>query len=190
MNLNFKKIRFFIFFLFLSLDILCLNGQTNLKGNLAFVLVGIPNLGIETKLGSHTSFQIDITASFWESVNHAPQKFILLFPEFRYYTKEFGKGFFIGAHIGGGIYKLQKYNYWSTNFYQKGYNIMYGLTTGYQFLINEKWNLEIFVGGGSSQGFYKGYKINTNERYDNRDKFNKSGEWILYRGGVMLVYKL
>lgn len=67
---------------------------------------------------------------------------------------------------------------------------MYGLTTGYQFLINEKWNLEIFVGGGSSQGFYKGYKINTNERYDNRDKFNKSGEWILYRGGVMLVYKL
>lgn len=190
MNLNFIKVKVILFFLFLSLNASYINGQTNLKGNVIFALVAIPNLGVETKLGKHTSFQIDVTVSFWESINNSPQKFVLLFPEFRYYTKEFGKGFFIGTHIGGGSYKLQKYNYRSTDFYQKGYNVMYGVTIGYQFLVNKKWNLEAFIGGGSSQGYYKGYKISTDERYDLAKKYNKSGEWILYRGGLMLVYQL
>ncbi|NHN25640.1 DUF3575 domain-containing protein [Flavobacterium jejuense] len=190
MNLSSKKVQISLLFLFLLSTVLFSNGQTNLKVNVFYAIAAVPNLGIETKLGKHTSFQIDVTTSFWESINTAPQKFVLLFPEFRYYTKEFGKGFYIGTHIGGGSYKLQKYNYWSTDFYQKGYNIMYGITTGYQFLINKKWYLEVFIGGGSSQGYYKGYKISTNERYDGADKFNKSGEWILYRGGLMLVYQL
>ena len=58
---------------------------------------------------------------------------------------------------------------------------------------NEKFNLEIFIGGGSSQSNYKYYNkqeqrifaISTFKR-----KFNKSGEELPYRGGLMLTYKL
>jgi hypothetical protein len=39
-------------------------------------------------------------------------------------------------------------------------------------------------------GFYKGYELKTGERYDSPYAYNKSGEWIPYRGGVMLSYIL
>ena len=48
----------------------------------------------------------------------------------------------------------------------------------------------VFLGGGNSQGFYKGYYLNSNIRYEPAEKYNKSGEWIPYRGGVMISYKL
>ncbi len=190
MNLIFKIKKIFMLFLFLFCFILTLNSQNNIKGNMATAVLGIPNFGYEIRLGKKTSFQVDITASFWESVQHAPQKFVMLFPEFRYYTKTFNKGFFIGTHIGGSSYTMQKYTYWSTDYYQKGFNVMYGVSTGYSFEVNERWHIELFIGGGSSQAYYKGYKISTQERYDAAEKYNKSGEWIVYRGGLMLVYHL
>ena len=38
--------------------------------------------------------------------------------------------------------------------------------------------------------YYKGYLLSTGERYDLAKEYNKSGELIPYRGGLMLVYKL
>ncbi|MCO6161795.1 MULTISPECIES: DUF3575 domain-containing protein [unclassified Flavobacterium] len=189
MDLKVKIKKIFILFFFLLFTILTLNSQNKIKGNIASALLGIPNFSYEIKIGSKTSFQVDATASFWESFNHAPQKFIMFFPEFRYYTQSFNKGFFLGTHVGGSSYTMQKYNYWSTDFYQKGYNIMYGMTVGYTFEFYKKWNLELFLGGGSSQAYYKGYRISNQTRYDDAKKFNKSGEWILYKGGLMLVYQ-
>lgn len=164
--------------------------QSSVKFNLATALIGVPNVGFETKISKKMTFQIDATASFWKSVNGAPQQFLMAFPEVRYYTgKEAGEGFFIGAHIGGSKFKLQKWNYLNTDFYQEGYNLMYGATIGYQFKISDKFNIELFFGGGSQQGYYKGYRLSTGERYDTAENYNKSGEWLPYRGGFMLVYK-
>jgi hypothetical protein len=165
-------------------------GQTNLKVNLITALVGIPEFGVETKIAKKLTFQFDVTASFWKSVNGYPQEFVMVFPEIRYYTKNINEGFFIGSHIGGSVYKLQKWNYLNSDRYQKGYNIMIGITLGYQFVVSERFNLELFAGAGSQQGFYKGYFLSTGERYDGAENFNKSGEFLPYRGGLMLVYKL
>ena len=64
-------------------------------------------------------------------------------------------------------------------------NAYYGITIGKKIpLKNEKFNLEIFIGGGSSQSNYKYYNkqeqrifaISTFKR-----KFNKSGEELPYR---------
>jgi hypothetical protein len=164
--------------------------QTVIKGNLVTALVAVPNFGIETKLSNKTSFQVDFTASFWKSVNNAPQEFGIIIPEFRYHTKEFGNGFFVGAHLGGSIFKVQKWNYANQDYYQKGFGILIGATIGYQFQVSDIFGLEVFIGGGSQQGFYKGYKISDNSRVDLANKYNKSGEVFPYRGGLMLVYKL
>ena len=54
-------------------------------------------------------------------------------------------------------------------------------------------NLEIFIGGGSSQSNYKYYNKEGNRIYENPDveiDFNQSGEELVYKGGVMLTYKL
>ncbi|ULC58214.1 DUF3575 domain-containing protein [Flaviramulus sp. BrNp1-15] len=163
--------------------------QTSIKGNALTALIAVPNFGAEFTIGEKTTFQVDAAASFW-TIDGVPMKFILLFPEFRYYTKESGYGFFFGAHIGGGKYKLQKPQYFDTDYYQDGYSLFYGMTIGYQFILNERLNLELFLGGGSQQAYYKGYSLETGEREDGATNYNKSGEFLPYRGGLMLVYKL
>jgi hypothetical protein len=50
--------------------------------------------------------------------------------------------------------------------------------------------MDIYAGIGTSQDFYKGYVRSTGARYDVAEGFNKSGEILPYRGGVMISYKL
>ena len=60
-------------------------------------------------------------------------------------------------------------------------------------LKNNNFNLEIFIGGGSSQSNYKYYNKNEQRIFaitNYKRKFNKSGEELPYRGGLMLTYKL
>lgn len=178
-----------ISFLLILLLTYSLHGQTVLKANVSAIL-GYPQIGLETTLGKKTTFQIDALASLWKSFNGGPQEIYMVVPELRYYPKKALEGFYFGLHIGGSKYKFQKWNYINTNYYQQGYSILYGGTIGYQVKINEHFFLDAFLGGGSQQGFYKGYLISTGERYENVKNYNKSGEWLPYRGGVMLVYKL
>ena len=78
--------------------------------------------------------------------------------------------------------------------YQYGRNAYYGITIGKKIpLKNEKFNLEFFVGGGSSQSNYKYYNKDEQRIFaitNYKRKFNKSGEELPYRGGIMLTYKL
>ena len=137
------------------------------------------------------TLQVDAAASFWKSVNNAPLQFLIVTPEIRYHFKENYNGFYVGANIGGSKFKLQKWDYIDAGLvYQEGFSYFVGATIGYQKQVSKKWMIDIFLGGGNSQGFYKGYYLNTDIRYDPAEKYNKSGEWIPYRGGVMISYKL
>jgi hypothetical protein len=51
--------------------------------------------------------------------------------------------------------------------------------------------LDFFLGGGWHQGFYHGYyNDGTSGRYEGVENWNKSGEWLPYRGGVMVSYRI
>ena len=164
--------------------------QTNAKVNLLTALFAVPQLGIETKLGSKTTFQLDLEAAFWKSFSGGPQQFLIVIPEFRYYPKAAFDGVFIGGHIGGSIYRLQKWNYINTDKYQEGYSYLIGVTIGYQFRISDQFAGEMFAGGGNQQAFYKGYLLSNGTRYDGSENYNKSGEFLPYRIGMMFIYKL
>ena len=181
-----------IYFLFITLFFLSFNtkAQMHIKGNMATALVAIPNFAVEFQHKEKTSFQIETTASLWESVNGSPIKFALLFGEYRYYTKAYGKGFFAGVNIGGSTFNVRKWNYTDTDLIQRGFGIMAGLTVGYQHVINDKFNIEVSLGAGYHEGFYKGFDSKTGERYDLAEKWNKSSESLPYKGGIMLVYEL
>lgn len=167
-------------------------GQTYVKFNGATALVGVPNIGIETSIGEKLTFSFDVMASFWKSfAGQNPMQFYTFTPEVRYHFKEKYNGWYFGGHIGPDIYKIQKWNYWNTNKYEDGFGYRIGATIGYNFKITEKINLDAFVGGGWHQGFYKGYyNDGTPGRYEKAEKYNKSGEWLPYRGGLMITYKL
>jgi hypothetical protein len=166
--------------------------QTYIKINGFTALAAIPNVGIETSIGEKTTFSVDVMASFWNSFDgKKPMKFCTLTPEIRYHFKEKYNGLYAGVHAGADVYKLQKWNYWDTNKYEKGFGYRIGATIGYNFKLNDKFLLDVHVGGGWHQGFYHGYyNDGTPGRYETAKNWNKSGEWLLYRGGVMISYKL
>jgi hypothetical protein len=66
------------------------------------------------------------------------------------------------------------------------------LTVGYKKRINKRFSLELFMGGGYALSNYKGYlgKVRVDVPLENNRPFNGSGEVLIYRGGVMLSYKI
>ena len=165
-------------------------GQTYIKGNAMSILLGLPHIGIEKGVGEFSTVQFDIMGSPWKSIQGKPRQFVLAIVEYRNHFSSKHNGFYFGGHVGGTAYNLQKWNYINSDQYQKGFGLVFGGTLGYQVPINEKIMLDCFVGGGSHQGYYKGYSISTGERYDGTKNFNKSGEWLPYRAGFMVSYKL
>ncbi|HIF84018.1 MAG TPA: DUF3575 domain-containing protein [Flavobacteriaceae bacterium] len=199
----FKK---WVISIFLALSSV-LNAQTELKVNLASALLLVPNIGIEVKLSETLGYQLDTSASFYDNVEGSPFHTIQIFNELRYYPKlKEGKNvrsFFIGPHVGYGMFTLKIPKFITSivdtelkeeGSYQSGRNAYYGITIGKKIpLKNKKLGLELFIGGGSSQSNYKYYNKLGNRIYENPDiekDFNQSGEELIYKGGVMLIYKL
>ena len=183
-----------------------LNGfaQTELKFNLATATLLVPNVGIEVKLSEKLGYQLDTSASFYNDIEGSPFHMTQIFNEFRFYpNKNQKRNFFIGAHVGYGMYNIRLPR-WIANLsgseykeegsYQYGRNAYYGITIGKKIpLKNERFGLELFIGGGSSQSNYKYYNKNEQRIFaitNYKRKFNKSGEQLPYRGGLMLTYKL
>ena len=164
--------------------------QTFVKVNVLTTLLGVPGVGIERSLGERTTFQFDATASPWRSVNHAPMQFLLLVSEWRFHPYGGHTGLYLGGHLGASAFRLQKWNYRGRDLYQEGFGALFGGTVGYKRPIRERWMVDVYAGGGTSQALYKGYHYLTGIRYDSANGWNKSGEWLPYRGGVMLSYRI
>jgi len=174
----------------LALSGLSAHAQTYLKFNAPSTILGIPQIAAETRLGKNITFQGDVLGSYWQSLNGAPFKTVMVFAEGRYHINGAYNGLYFGGHIGGAAFQLQKWNYINTSVYQEGYAVFMGVTLGYQFKISEKWMIDLFIGGGNQQASYKGYYLGTDERAEDARHYNKSGEWLPYRGGIMFSYKL
>ena len=198
-----KYILSFFFLFFINI----INSQTELKFNLASALILTPNIGIEVQLSDKIGFQLDTSATFFDNIEGSPFQTTQIFNEIRYYPKlkegRNQRSFFIGPHVGYGMFALRIPKFITTivdtelkeeGSYQSGRNAYYGITIGKKIpLKNNKFNLELFLGGGSSQSNYKYYNKEGNRIYENPDiekDFNQSGEELVYKGGVMLTYKL
>jgi len=193
------------FFVLLSINLN--HSQTELKFNLASALVLTPNIGIEVQLSEKFGYQLDTSATFFDNIEGSPFQTTQIFNELRYYPKlkegRNERSFFIGPHVGYGMFTLRIPKFITSivdtqlkeeGSYQSGRNAYYGITLGKKIpLKNKNFNLEIFIGGGSSQSNYKYYNKMGNRIFENPDiekDFNQSGEELIYKGGVMLTYKL
>jgi hypothetical protein len=183
------------------------HSKAEIKFNLASALLLVPNIGIEVQLSEKFGYQLDTSASFYDDIEGSPFQTTQIFNELRYYPKlKEGKNqrsFFIGPHIGYGMFTLRVPKFITSlvdtelkeeGSYQSGRNAYYGITIGKKIpLKNKKLNLEIFIGGGTSQSNYKYYNKEGNRIYENPNiekDFNQSGEELIYRGGVMLTFKI
>ena len=198
-----KKTFYILFILFFTK----FYAQTEIKINLASALILTPNIGIEVQLSEKFGYQLDTSATFFDNIEGSPFQTTQIFNEFRFYPKlkktKNQRSFFIGPHVGYGMFTLRLPKFITSivdtelkdeGSYQSGRNAYYGITFGKKIpLKNKNFNLELFVGGGTSQSNYKYYNKEGNRIYENPDvekKFNQSGEELLYRGGLMLTYKI
>jgi hypothetical protein len=177
-----------------------------IKGNALLIPIGVVNVALEHQLNKNFTVQGDIFISPWKSFAGHEFQYYSVSGEGRYYFNEAFKHWYVGANIAASSFILQKWNYWNnniyinkqtgisytnSNLYQKGYSVIFGITGGYQFQVSDRWNIDLYASVGTSQDFYKGYDRPTGDRYDRTDsKFNRSGEILPYRGGVMISYKL
>lgn len=189
-------------FLILS-GVFFVNAQVELKLNAASAALLVPNVGLEFQVGDRTSIQLDVTSVFKDEVKGNPLHFTQSFGEFRLYKKQYNLGWFVGGHIGFGMFMLQKPRFgiiydkygdleeYDTreNSYKAGRIWFYGLTFGYKKALSNRWSLEGFVGGGLTQSWSKSY-VDGIERRDAERPFNGSGEVLVYRGGLMVIYKI
>ena len=167
-----------------------LGAQRVVKGNLASTVYGVPQVAYELPLGPKRSLQFDVMISPWRSRDGAPQQFGIFIAEWRHHYHERGDGPYVGGHVGIAIFRLQRWDYKDTEFYQEGIGALGGVTVGYEKRLRDPWSLDLFAGGGTAQSKYKGYSFLTGDRYDGEDGWNESGEWLFYRGGLMLSYRL
>ncbi|MBS1548871.1 MAG: DUF3575 domain-containing protein [Bacteroidetes bacterium] len=175
----------------LGLHLLNAQNKTAIKGNAMFAPLGMINIGIERQLSSKYTLQLDGFISPWKSINNNHAQVYMAHTEGRYYFKEAFKHWYIGVNAGFGLFDLTKWNYNGTDRFQRGFNIMFGGTVGYQLQWKQNWNIDFYLGGGTSQGYYHGYESispHSFVRYDDATGWNKSGEWIPYRGGIMVSY--
>lgn len=177
--------------LFLLITILFIsysaNGQTYLKANTVYYVVGIPNLSVETKLAERWTFNGEILYSPWKSITGNRFEFGQLIPEVRYYFDESFKGIYVGGYASFHLFNMTKWNYWNKGKYQKGWGYSFGATIGYNVQINKRWNLDVYMGAGWQNSQYRGYDSRTGEMYIN---WNGSGEWLPYRLGITFAYRL
>ena len=163
--------------------------QTYIKYNPIPAVLGVVNVGVETSIGKKTTFSFDVLASPWD-FEGSPRKFCFFVPEVRYHFKQKYNGPYLGGHLAYNLFNAQKWTYKELGTYQRGMGYLLGATLGYQVPISKKWAFDCFIGGGWQQGYYKGYDIETGERTDGATQWNRSGDWYLYRGGVMVSYKI
>lgn len=178
-----------------------------IKANALFLPIGILNAGLEYQLTKKTTLQGEIFVSPWKSFAGKDAQVYMLGFEGRYYFNEAFKHFYVGANISAARFIIQKYNYWGSgtyqynptspvydrsDVYQDGFAYMIGATVGYQFQLAEKWNMDVFLGAGTVQSIYKGYVHSLGIRYDTDSApgNNKSGEFLPYKGGIMISYRL
>lgn len=198
---------------FISASFFCskAHAQTEIKVNAPFVPMGMINIAAEKALNNKFSVQAEGFISPWKSFAGKNLQIYMGTLEGRYYFKDVMKGWYVGAYGSIAAYNLQKWNYFQakpvlnedgspqlladgsvrvTERYQKGLAFVIGVSGGYHFTINEKVGLDLYAGIGTSQSLYRGYLKDNNERYDGSLKWNKSGEIIPTRGGLMLTYKI
>ena len=181
-------------------------GKVYIKANALFLPIGILNAGVEYQIKEKFTLQADVFISPWKSFAGKYMQIYMLGFEGRYYFKEAFQHWYVGANISAARFIMQKYNYWSdgpyqytpesptyitSDLYQDGYGFFAGVTAGYQFQLSDRWNMDLYLGAGSAQSFYHGYHKELGIRYDDDGrKWDKSGEFIPYRGGIMISYKL
>ena len=168
--------------------------KTAVKLNAA-IAAGIINPSVEFRTHENITVALEGVGVFYPKgfgkLIDGPAVIAMTFVEGRYYPVQSFRGFFAGPNLGFSAWTLSKGihpMYWGSysDSYQVGYNFMAGVTAGYAFTLTKHWGIEVSLGGGYQCGKYEGHNSSDGSMYIG---WNGSGEWLLYKAAVNIIYK-
>lgn len=164
-QLPFSKLRIFLTGSLLLLCVVSTRAQEiGVKTNFLYwgVMVS-PNIEAEFSLNDKSTLELGGGFNLWKFDKNKKVRHWLLQPEYRYWFCESFNGHFVGMHahvaqfnVGvwdipfGRLKNLKDYRY-------QGYLYGGGLSYGYQWILNPRWNLEVNIGAGYARIHYEKY---------------------------------
>lgn len=128
---------------------MCRAQEVGIKTNLLYDVTTTLNLGVEVGLGRKTTLDISGNYNPWRFGDYR-LKHGLIQPEIRYWTCEKFNGHFFGLHGFYGSYNVGGLPFNSNMRHHRYQGYLYGggLSYGYQWILNDHWNLEASLGVG------------------------------------------
>ncbi|MGI6574253.1 MAG: DUF3575 domain-containing protein [Fermentimonas sp.] len=163
-----------------------------LKTNLPYWGVGIsPNAALEFGTGKKTTLELGGGFNFWDFSNNKKSKHWLVQPELRYWTCEPFNGHFFGLHahyaqynVGGWNVPLGRLDIFKDHRYE-GWLYGAGVSWGHQWILSNRWNLEMSLGGGYARIHYRKYPcVQCGELLDEGD----TNYFGVTKAAVSLIY--
>lgn len=119
--------------------------------NLMEYLILSPNIEVECALTQHHAAAISVSAAPWRVNRKYSISHISISPEYKYWFKMPFYGQYVGADIEYNSYDV----YWKSTGYD-GHLLSGGVTYGWSFIIDKKWNLVPNIGVGVGADFHPG----------------------------------
>lgn len=159
------------------------------KTNLLYDATTTLNLGFELGLGEKTTLNISGNYNPWK-FGSARWRHGLIQPEFRYWVCEKFNGSFWGVHAHYAHYNVGGLKWFSENMKENRYQgDLYGggISYGYQWVLNDRWNLEATIGVGYARLVYDKYPCAS---CGTRIKRSHRNYWGPTQVGVSIIYLL
>lgn len=150
-----------------------------------------PNVGLEFATNDKFTLDINGGANLWRFSDNKKAKHWLVQPELRYWFCDVFNGHFIGLHAHGGEFNIGNWDIpvgrlkeFKDHRYD-GYFYGVGLSYGYQWVLNPRWNLEMSVGGGWARMHYDKYDCVSCGALKDKDVYDYFG---VTRATLSLIY--
>lgn len=140
----------------------------SIKNNLLYDATLTPNIGLEVKIGSRSTFQVFYGINPWKFSDTKKWRHWSLMPEYRYWLKKekapYLLGWFTGVHALGGEFNVGGVDMpfgmmkWLKDNRYEGWFIGGGLTLGHAWRLSDRWRLEAAVGVGYIRFRYDRYQ--------------------------------
>ena len=162
-----SKIKLKHFILTLVCLFICNVGKSQnfaVKSNMLNNISGIMSLGAEYQLTAKTSLSLMSSYNPWEYADNSKRKYFLLQPEYRRWLREAYDGCFFGLqanygqfNVGGSLpWWMASFDTFEENRYQ-GDLFGVGVTSGYQWILSKRFNIEVAASLGYVHCMYDKY---------------------------------
>ena len=138
-------------------------GQTlAIKSNVPYLATGTPNVGFELGLSQKLTLDIGYGINPFIFSENKKWRHWFLQPEMRYWLCERFYGHFLGLHAGATEYNVSRVKVPtienSQNHRYEGWAVLGGVSYGYSWILDGRWNMEATLGLGVIYADYKKFE--------------------------------